>query len=140
MKEALSSVYPLKKKKKSCGVWQWLFPLTMDDTVALDCALNSCCPLHHHAAFWSCVSEANNASSHKEYPLIVSCIVTLFASSVSSSSSCLHEEFPPLCRPIPILEVLTKVHPCSYGKMHSPTTGQCSEVIHGPLQLSSKKS
>ena len=139
MKEALNSVYPLKKKKILWSLGSGFFPLTMDHIVALDCIPNSCCTLRYHAAFRSCDSEANNASSDKEYPL-VSCVMTLFASSVTPSSSCLHEKFPPLCRPIPIFEVLTKVHPCSYGKMHLPTTGHCSEVICGPLQLSSKKS
>ena len=132
---------PFQKKKKILwGLGSGFFPLTMDHIVALDCIPNSCCTLHYQAALRSCASEANNASSDKEYPPIISCVMTLFASSVTSSSCCLHEKFLPLCRPIPIFEVLTKVHPCSYGKMHLPTTGHCSEVIHGPLQLSSKKS
>ena len=139
-KPSILSTLSKKKKKILWSLGSGFFPLTMDHIVALDCIPNSCCTLHYQAALRSCASEANNASSDKEYAPIISCVMTLFASSVTSSSCCLHEKFLPLCRPIPIFEVLTKVHPCSYGKMHLPTTGHCSEVIHGPLQLSSKKS
>ena len=132
-KYSILSTLSKKKKKILWSLSSGFFPLTMDGTVALDCILSSCCTVHHHSIFRSCASKANNASSNKECPLTVSCVMTLFSSSVTSSSSCLYEASPPLSRPIPIFEVLSKVHPCSYGKMHLPTTGQCSEGIHGLL-------
>ena len=73
MKEALNSVYPLKKKKNPLESGQWLFPSHYGSHGSI--GLHSEQLLHSPlpCCIRSCDSEANNASSDKEYPL-VSCV------------------------------------------------------------------
>ena len=72
----------------------FFFFLITNDTVALNCILNSCRRLY--VLFYvigSCASKTNSASSDKDNPLAISYIVNLLRSSVTSSSSCLSLSF-----------------------------------------------
>ena len=67
--------------------------LIIDDTVALDCILNVAATFVYRPTFRCSASKTNSASSNKENPLAISCVVNLFGSSVTSSSSCVSSSF-----------------------------------------------
>ena len=80
----------LKKTTQWC-LGSSSFILVIDDMVALDCILNSCSSLC--VPFYIRVlCLKNSASSNKEYPLAISCVMNLSGSSVTSSS-CLSSSF-----------------------------------------------
>ena len=71
--------------KLSSDIWTVdLFLLIIDDMAALDCILNSSCNLP--APFYVHVLKTNSASSNKDNPLAISCIVNLSGFSITSSS------------------------------------------------------
>ena len=77
----------LKKMNQWC-LSSVSFFLVVDNMAALDCILNSYCNLR--VPFYvSVLCLKNSASSNKENPLTISCIVNLSGSSVTSYSSCL---------------------------------------------------
>lgn len=56
--------YPLEKLIQRC-LSSSSFILVIDDTVALDCVLKSCCKLH--APFRSCTSKTDSVSSNRTH-------------------------------------------------------------------------
>ena len=77
----------LKKMIQRC-LGSSSFFLIIDDTVALDCILNGCCNLCVPFYVQVLCPQNYSASSNKENPLAISCIVNLLSSSVTSSSLC----------------------------------------------------
>ena len=126
----LDSIYLLEKAIQRC-LGSSSFFLVIDDTVALDCILNGCCNLRVLLYVWVLCLKTNSASSNKENPLAISCVVNLFGSSVTSSSSCLSSSF--LWASNSIRSSLVSSSCCAatvlYSKVHKSTaTGGCTRV------------
>ena len=83
--ESILSTFLKKWSSDDQIVALFFFFLIIHDSVALDCILNGCCNLRVPFYIQVLHLKTNSASSDKENPLAVSCIASLFASSVTSS-------------------------------------------------------
>ena len=82
----------LKKMIQWCVGSSSLF-LIRDDMIALDCIVNGRCNLPVPFYIHVLCLKTNSASSNRENPPAISCVMNLFSSSVTSSS-CLSLMFP----------------------------------------------
>ena len=89
----LDSVLSILLKKLPSDAWVVVlfFPI-IDDMVALDYILNSCCDLCVPFYVWVPCLKTNSASPDKENLLDISCVINLLGSSVTSFS-CLSSSF-----------------------------------------------